>query len=55
MYRVVITGMGAITPYGGGVAALQKGLLESRSALKFSEQLGFVVRLFWHVEHIFLV
>ncbi|VDM66933.1 unnamed protein product [Strongylus vulgaris] len=43
MYRVVVTGMGAITPYGAGVAALQKGLLDSRSALKFSEQLGFVV------------
>ncbi|KAK6727700.1 hypothetical protein RB195_005405 [Necator americanus] len=43
MYRVVITGMGAITPYGAGVAVLQKGLLEGRSALKFSEQLGFVV------------
>ncbi|EYC21488.1 hypothetical protein Y032_0019g3852 [Ancylostoma ceylanicum] len=43
MYRVVITGMGAVTPYGGGVATLHKGLLESRSALKFSEQLGFVV------------
>ncbi|KAL6729593.1 hypothetical protein Aduo_000636 [Ancylostoma duodenale] len=43
MHRVVITGMGAVTPYGGGVATLQKGLLESRSALKFSEQLGFVV------------
>ncbi|KIH58271.1 Beta-ketoacyl synthase protein [Ancylostoma duodenale] len=49
MHRVVITGMGAVTPYGGGVATLQKGLLESRSALKFSEQLGFVVRFLENV------
>ncbi|VDK56436.1 unnamed protein product [Cylicostephanus goldi] len=43
MYRVVVTGMGAVTPYGAGIAALTKGLMEGRSALKFSEQLGFVV------------
>ncbi|KJH50562.1 putative beta-ketoacyl-acyl-carrier-protein synthase II [Dictyocaulus viviparus] len=43
MYRVVITGMGAITPYGSGVQLLQKMLLEGRSALQFSDQLGFVV------------
>ncbi|CAJ0593327.1 unnamed protein product [Cylicocyclus nassatus] len=43
MYRVVVTGMGAVTPYGAGVTALTRGLMESRSALKFSEQLGFVV------------
>lgn len=45
MHRVVVTGMGAVTPYGAGVALLQRALLqESRSGLKFSDQLGFVVR-----------
>ncbi|KAK6029015.1 Beta-ketoacyl synthase protein [Ostertagia ostertagi] len=44
MHRVVITGMGAVTPYGAGVPLLRKALLlESRSALKFSEELGFMV------------
>ncbi|VDP54774.1 unnamed protein product [Heligmosomoides polygyrus] len=44
MHRVVVTGMGAVTPYGAGVALLQRALLlESRSGLKFSDQLGFVV------------
>ncbi|KAK6056048.1 Beta-ketoacyl synthase protein [Cooperia oncophora] len=44
MHRVVITGMGAVTPYGAGVPLLRKALLlESRSALKFSEEFGFMV------------
>ncbi|PIO64623.1 Beta-ketoacyl synthase protein, partial [Teladorsagia circumcincta] len=44
MHRVVITGMGAVTPYGAGVPLLRKALLlESRSALKFSEDFGFMV------------
>ncbi|KAK5984837.1 hypothetical protein GCK32_001914 [Trichostrongylus colubriformis] len=44
MHRVVITGMGAVTPYGAGVPLLGKALLlESRSALRFSEELGFTV------------
>uniref|UniRef100_A0A158P8M5 beta-ketoacyl-[acyl-carrier-protein] synthase I n=1 Tax=Angiostrongylus cantonensis TaxID=6313 RepID=A0A158P8M5_ANGCA len=43
MHRVVITGIGAITPYGTGVQLFQKMLLEGRSALKFSNQLGFMV------------
>lgn len=33
MTDVVITGMGAITPHGRGIAALWKGLIEGRSAL----------------------
>ncbi|XGW20833.1 hypothetical protein V3C99_004091 [Haemonchus contortus] len=44
MHRVVITGMGAVTPYGAGVPLLRKALLlESRTGLKFSEEFGFIV------------
>ena len=40
MRRVVITGMGAVSPYGKGRAALMKGLSEGRSAVSYVEALG---------------
>ncbi|EGT54283.1 hypothetical protein CAEBREN_00289 [Caenorhabditis brenneri] len=43
MHRVVITGMGAISPYGVTVNALRNGLNEGRSGLKYDEALKFVV------------
>ncbi|CAD6186120.1 unnamed protein product [Caenorhabditis auriculariae] len=43
MYRVVVTGMGSVTPFGRGVAALRAGLLEDKSALRFDDGLKFVV------------
>uniref|UniRef100_A0AC35TJ33 Beta-ketoacyl-[acyl-carrier-protein] synthase I n=1 Tax=Rhabditophanes sp. KR3021 TaxID=114890 RepID=A0AC35TJ33_9BILA len=41
-HRVVITGLGAITPYGIGVKSLWNGLLSSKSALAFNKKLGIV-------------
>uniref|UniRef100_A0A0N5BSV8 beta-ketoacyl-[acyl-carrier-protein] synthase I n=1 Tax=Strongyloides papillosus TaxID=174720 RepID=A0A0N5BSV8_STREA len=41
-HRVVITGLGAISPYGIGVEALWKGLLSMRSSLIFDKKLGIV-------------
>ena len=35
--RVVITGMGVVSPFGNGVAELMKGLHEGRSAVRFME------------------
>lgn len=35
--RVVITGIGVVTPFGNGVAELMKGLQEGRSAVRFME------------------
>jgi len=35
--RVVITGIGAVTPFGNGIAALMKGLEEGRSAVRRME------------------
>uniref|UniRef100_A0A1I7TQY5 beta-ketoacyl-[acyl-carrier-protein] synthase I n=1 Tax=Caenorhabditis tropicalis TaxID=1561998 RepID=A0A1I7TQY5_9PELO len=43
MHRVVITGMGAISPFGSTVNALRNGLSEGRTALKYDEKLKFVV------------
>lgn len=43
MHRVVITGMGAISPFGVTVNALRNGLNEGRSGLKYDEILKFVV------------
>ncbi|CAI5438254.1 unnamed protein product [Caenorhabditis angaria] len=43
MHRVVISGMGAITPFGVSVANLRNGLMEGRSALRYDEVLKFVV------------
>uniref|UniRef100_A0A1I7X2P6 beta-ketoacyl-[acyl-carrier-protein] synthase I n=1 Tax=Heterorhabditis bacteriophora TaxID=37862 RepID=A0A1I7X2P6_HETBA len=42
MNRVVITGIGAISPFGYGVKHLQSGLFRGDSGLKYSDQLGFV-------------
>lgn len=43
LQRVVVTGMGCITPYGSGVAAIRNGMLEGRSALQYNDKLKFVV------------
>jgi len=40
MRRVVVTGMGAISPFGRGVAELTSGLSENRSAIKNIEHLA---------------
>ncbi|PIO66729.1 Beta-ketoacyl synthase protein, partial [Teladorsagia circumcincta] len=54
MHRVVITGMGAVTPYGAGVPLLRKALLlESRSALKYSDEFGFMVGAIPDEEEVF--
>ncbi|KAK0425453.1 hypothetical protein QR680_009210 [Steinernema hermaphroditum] len=42
-HRVVISGLGALSPFGVGMDALWNGLKASRSALKFSGKLGAVV------------
>jgi 3-oxoacyl-[acyl-carrier-protein] synthase II len=35
--RVVITGIGVVSPFGNGVAALMKGIAEGRSAVRFMD------------------
>ncbi len=40
MRRVAITGMGAISPFGRGVAELVSGLAENRSAVKYLDRLA---------------
>lgn len=35
--RVVITGLGAVTPFGSGVESMMKGIQESRSAVQFMD------------------
>ncbi|MDT8285205.1 MAG: beta-ketoacyl synthase N-terminal-like domain-containing protein, partial [Thermovirgaceae bacterium] len=56
MRRVVITGMGAVTPYGRGVSALVQGLLEGRSAVRQMPELaeigGLRTRVAATVEHV---
>uniref|UniRef100_A0A1I8ABP6 beta-ketoacyl-[acyl-carrier-protein] synthase I n=1 Tax=Steinernema glaseri TaxID=37863 RepID=A0A1I8ABP6_9BILA len=42
-HRVVISGLGALSPLGVGVGALWNGLKASRSGLRYSEKLGSVV------------
>ncbi|KAI6241463.1 Beta-ketoacyl synthase protein [Aphelenchoides fujianensis] len=42
-HRVVITGMGCVSPYGVGVKTLWSGIKSGRSALKFCPELGVVV------------
>lgn len=42
-YRVVITGMGVVSPYGIGTDLFWNRLLECKSALKFDSALKFVV------------
>ena len=37
MHRVVITGMGVVTPFGEGVAVMMKGLLDRKSCVKRME------------------
>uniref|UniRef100_A0A8R1DY33 beta-ketoacyl-[acyl-carrier-protein] synthase I n=1 Tax=Caenorhabditis japonica TaxID=281687 RepID=A0A8R1DY33_CAEJA len=43
MHRVVITGMGAISPFGVSVNTMRNGLNGGQSALKYDEALKFVV------------
>ncbi|GMT28276.1 hypothetical protein PFISCL1PPCAC_19573, partial [Pristionchus fissidentatus] len=42
-HRVVVTGLGCISPYGKGVNSLWKGLLSNQGVLKWNEQLQHVV------------
>lgn len=42
-HRVVVTGMGCVSPYGVGVSALWKGIREGRSALRRSPHLDVIV------------
>ncbi|GMR53314.1 hypothetical protein PMAYCL1PPCAC_23509 [Pristionchus mayeri] len=42
-HRVVVTGLGCISPYGKGVAALWEGLMSIQGGLKWNEQLNHVV------------
>src|SRR3569623_1737602 len=42
-HRVVITGVGVVSPYGVGAEALWQGLKSSKNPLRFSEFLGAVV------------
>ena len=47
LHRVVVTGIGVVSPYGAGFDLLMTGLFEGRSALRYSKELGFVVSLFF--------
>ncbi|CAI4223191.1 unnamed protein product [Auanema sp. JU1783] len=42
MYRVVVTGVGTVTPYGAGVQVLHQSLVKGISGLKYKESLGFL-------------
>ncbi|KAF8366924.1 hypothetical protein PRIPAC_84753 [Pristionchus pacificus] len=42
-HRVVVTGLGCISPYGKGVTSLWRGLMSNEGILKWNEQLQYVV------------
>lgn len=45
MQRVVVTGVGVVSPFGAGATVLAQALNDGRSGLSFNKELGFVVSL----------